>query len=302
MEAGLPMAWVPPGVEVNTPDHWVLAKDEVKHVGDPVALVIGDDRYARRRRGRGRHRRVRPAAGGHRPRGGARGRLAARARAVRDQQGLRVVARRRRPRGRLRRGRRTSSSGASSTTASPAAAIEPRAVLADYRADRLTVYSSTQVPHFLRLFLAIILGISEDRVRAVAPEVGGAFGSKLQIYAEEIGCAWASRKLGRPVKWVETRSEGMMVTHHGRDQIDKVKVGFKRRRHDDRVPRDDHRRPRRLPDAAHADDPAAERVRHVRRLQDPGGPHRRHRRDDEQVPHGRDPRGGAARRRPTSSR
>jgi carbon-monoxide dehydrogenase large subunit len=57
--------------------------------------------------------------------------------------------------------------------------------------------------------------------------VGGAFGSKLQIYAEEIGCAWASRKLGRPVKWVETRSEGMMVTHHGRDQVDKVKVGFK---------------------------------------------------------------------------
>ena len=45
MEAGLPMAWVPPGVEVNTPDHWVLAKDEVKHVGDPVALVIGEDRY-----------------------------------------------------------------------------------------------------------------------------------------------------------------------------------------------------------------------------------------------------------------
>src|SRR5205085_10678707 len=45
MEAGLPMAWVPPGIEVNTPDHWVLAKGEVKHVGDPVALVIGDDRY-----------------------------------------------------------------------------------------------------------------------------------------------------------------------------------------------------------------------------------------------------------------
>ena len=46
MEAGLPMAWAPPGVEVNTPDHWVLAKDEVKHVGDPVALVVGEDRYA----------------------------------------------------------------------------------------------------------------------------------------------------------------------------------------------------------------------------------------------------------------
>jgi carbon-monoxide dehydrogenase large subunit len=108
------------------------------------------------------------------------------------------------------------------------AAIEPRGVLADYRADRLTVWSSTQVPHFLRLFLSMLLGISEERVRVIAPEVGGAFGSKLQIYAEEVGCAWASRKLGHPVKWIETRSEGMMVTHHGRDQIDTVRVGAKR--------------------------------------------------------------------------
>ena len=107
-------------------------------------------------------------------------------------------------------------------------AIEPRGVLAEYRGDRLTVWSSTQVPHFLRLFLAILLGVSEDRVRVIAPEVGGGFGSKLNIYAEEIGCAWAARKLGRPVKWIETRSEGMMVTHHGRDQIDYVKVGAKR--------------------------------------------------------------------------
>ena len=101
-------------------------------------------------------------------------------------------------------------------------------MLAEYRGDKLTVWSSTQVPHFLRLFLAILLGIGEDRVRVIAPEVGGGFGSKLNIYAEEIGCAWASRKLGRPVKWIETRSEGLMVTHHGRDQIDYVKVGAKR--------------------------------------------------------------------------
>ena len=62
----------------------------------------------------------------------------------------------------------------------------------------------------------------------MAPEVGGGFGSKLNIYAEEVGCAWAAMKLGRPVKWIETRSEGLMVTHHGRDQIDKVRVGAKR--------------------------------------------------------------------------
>jgi carbon-monoxide dehydrogenase large subunit len=105
------------------------------------------------------------------------------------------------------------------------AAIEPRGVLADYRAGSLTLHSSTQVPHFLRLFLALQLGISEDRVRAIAPEVGGGFGGKLQIYGEEVLLAWASRKLERPIKWVISRSEDMQVSHHGRDQIAYVKVG-----------------------------------------------------------------------------
>ena len=108
------------------------------------------------------------------------------------------------------------------------AAIEPRGVLADYRAGSLTLYSSTQVPHFLRLFLALQLGIGEDRVRAIAPEVGGGFGGKLQIYGEEVLLAWASRKLERPVKWVITRSEDMQVSHHGRDQVAYVKVGATR--------------------------------------------------------------------------
>jgi aerobic carbon-monoxide dehydrogenase large subunit len=226
MEAGLPMAWVPPGVEVKTPDHWVLAKGEVKHVGDPVALVIGEDRY---------------------------GVVDAAEDVIVEYDPLPVVTD---PEAALQDGSPlvhesfgTNKSyewalGGGDLEAGFAeadviierkivnhriagGAIEPRAVLADFRAGRLTVYSSTQVPHFLRLFLAILLGVSEDRVRAVAPEVGGGFGSKLNIYAEEVGCAWASMKLGRPVKWIETRSEGLMVTHHGRDQINKVKIGVK---------------------------------------------------------------------------
>jgi carbon-monoxide dehydrogenase large subunit len=84
------------------------------------------------------------------------------------------------------------------------------------------------VPHFLRLFLALMLGLSEERIRVIAPEVGGGFGSKLQIYGEEILAAWAARRLGRPVKWVETRTEAMTVSHHGRDQIATVRVGAKR--------------------------------------------------------------------------
>jgi carbon-monoxide dehydrogenase large subunit len=80
----------------------------------------------------------------------------------------------------------------------------------------------------VRLFFAVQMGISEDHVRVIAPEVGGGFGGKLQIMAEETLCAWASKQLGRPVKWIETRSENMLVSHHGRDQIDYVRMGATR--------------------------------------------------------------------------
>lgn len=108
------------------------------------------------------------------------------------------------------------------------APIECRGVLADYRAGSLTLWTSTQVPHFVRLFMALLLGLTEDHVRVIAPEVGGGFGSKLQIYGEELLACWCSRKLGRPVKWIETRSENMSVSHQGRDQIGHTKMGAKR--------------------------------------------------------------------------
>ena len=108
------------------------------------------------------------------------------------------------------------------------APIECRGVLADYRAGSLTLHTSTQVPHFVRLFMALLLGLSEDHVRVITPEVGGGFGSKLQVYGEELLACWCSRKLGRPVKWIETRSENMATAHQGRDQIAQVKMGAKR--------------------------------------------------------------------------
>ena len=103
------------------------------------------------------------------------------------------------------------------------APIECRGVLADYRAGSLTLYSSTQVPHFVRLFMALLLGLTEDHVRVVAPDVGGGFGQKLQVYGEELTACWASRKLGVPIKWIETRTENMSVAHQGRDQIAHVR-------------------------------------------------------------------------------
>ena len=90
------------------------------------------------------------------------------------------------------------------------------------------MWTSTQIPHLLRLFLAGELVMSEERIRVIAPEVGGGFGSKLNHYGEEIVLAWASRKLGRPVKWIETRSENLLATTHGRDVIAYVRMGASR--------------------------------------------------------------------------
>ena len=84
--------------------------------------------------------------------------------------------------------------------------------------DELTVYTSTQIPHFVRTFLAICCNVSEAKVRVVAPDVGGGFGSKLNCYAEEFIAAAVSRKVGAPVKWIEERSEAMTATIHGRAQ------------------------------------------------------------------------------------
>jgi carbon-monoxide dehydrogenase large subunit len=227
MEEGLPMAWVPPGVEVKTPDHWVLAKGEVKHVGEPVALVVGDDRYGVVDASEEVIVEYDPLPVVTDPEKA----LEAGSPLVHESLGTNKICEWSLGGGDLEAGfaeadviveRRV----VNHRTAG--AAIEPRGVLAEYRGDKLTIWSSTQIPHLLRLFLSGQLGISEEKIRVIAPEVGGGFGSKLQVYAEEVGCAWASRKLGRPVKWIETRGEAMMVTHHGRDHIDYVRVGAKR--------------------------------------------------------------------------
>jgi len=109
-------------------------------------------------------------------------------------------------------------------------AVEGRGVVADYKpfADTLTVWSSTQIPHFVKVWLGVILGIPESKVRVVAQDVGGGFGSKIRVYPEEVLVALASRRLGRPVKWTEDRNENMKATHHGRSQIWDVEVAAKR--------------------------------------------------------------------------
>jgi aerobic carbon-monoxide dehydrogenase large subunit len=104
------------------------------------------------------------------------------------------------------------------------AAMEPRSVVCSCVGGEFTLWSATQIPHVLRVMLALVTGIPEQNLRVIAPDVGGGFGSKLQVTAEEVLAVLIARKLGRPVKWTETRSEGNMTVHHGRDQWQKITI------------------------------------------------------------------------------
>jgi aerobic carbon-monoxide dehydrogenase large subunit len=109
-------------------------------------------------------------------------------------------------------------------------AIESRGVVARYLASEkeLTVWSSTQIPHMLKSNLAQMLKVPENEVRVIAPEVGGGFGSKLNVYAEEGLLAHLALKLNRPVKWSEGRSENFQATIHGRGQVGEVEAAVKK--------------------------------------------------------------------------
>lgn len=106
--------------------------------------------------------------------------------------------------------------------------MEPRSVVVDPTASQITMWSATQVPHILKLMLAMTLGIPEHKLRVIAPDVGGGFGGKLQVCPEELLTLVAARRLGKPVKYTESRSESMQAAHHGRDQIQKLTLAARR--------------------------------------------------------------------------
>ncbi|NKB71862.1 MAG: molybdopterin-dependent oxidoreductase [Candidatus Latescibacteria bacterium] len=108
-------------------------------------------------------------------------------------------------------------------------AIEPRCAIGDYDAsrDHYTLYSSTQNPHVIRLLMsAFVMGLPEHKVRVVSPDVGGGFGSKIFHYAEEVLTLWCSMQLKRPVKWTAQRSESFLTDAHGRDHITKAELAL----------------------------------------------------------------------------
>ncbi|MEV5925374.1 xanthine dehydrogenase family protein molybdopterin-binding subunit [Streptomyces cellulosae] len=225
----LPCAW-PVTEDMVHPDHPPLAVDEVRHAGDPVAVVVARDRYAAADALEAVEVEYEPlpavldleaalaedAPLVHADKGTNRCydwplRAGEDYAAVRER--AEVVLERRYHQQRLIPN-----------------AMEPRSVVVTPLAasGEYTVYSATQIPHILRVMLAMVTGIPEHKLRVVAPDVGGGFGSKLQVYGEEAIALAVARRLGRPVKWTESRSEGYLATHHGRGMIQDVEIAADR--------------------------------------------------------------------------
>ncbi|GAA3832493.1 xanthine dehydrogenase family protein molybdopterin-binding subunit [Streptomyces chiangmaiensis] len=225
----LPCAW-PVTEDIVLPDHPPIAVDEVRYAGDPVAVVVARDRYAAADALEAVEVDYTPlppvldlesaltedAPLVHADKGTNRCYVWP-LRTGEDYDAVKgraeVVLKRRYHQQRLIPN-----------------AMEPRAVVVTPLAasGEYTVYSATQIPHILRLMLATVTGVPEHKLRVIAPDVGGGFGSKLQVYGEEAVALTVARRLGRPVKWTESRSEGYLATHHGRGMIQDIEIAATR--------------------------------------------------------------------------
>ncbi len=231
-EAGfgsIPCAWVVPNANTKTPPHPPIAIDTVRYVGDAVAVVVAADRYQARDAADAVEVDYEPLPAvtdavkateegapqlhadvpsniclhWHLTAGDVEAAFRGADVVVKD----RIINQRLIPN-----------------------AMEPRAALAQYSSatGELTLWVTSQNPHIVRFLLGLTAGIPEHKARVVAPEVGGAFGSKIPHYPEDTMVVFASKMLGRPVKWTETRSENYQATIHGRDHIQDVEMAAKR--------------------------------------------------------------------------
>lgn len=224
---GIPCAWLIPDSDLKTPEHPALAKDKVRYVGDGVAIVIAEDRYTAEDAAErvkvdyevlGAVTNPEEAAQGSAPllHDDVPNNIAFRWVVTNDKDAVdkafaeadvvvkeRIVQQRLLP-----------------------TAMEPRAAMAQWNpaTEELTVWSTTQNPHIARFILGGLTGVAEHKLRVIAPEVGGGFGSKIPVYADEALAAWAAMNLNRPVKWTETRSENYLITIHGRDHVEYVEL------------------------------------------------------------------------------
>jgi carbon-monoxide dehydrogenase large subunit len=223
----LPMAW-PVTEDINNPPHWPLAKDKARHVGDGVAVVIAESRALAKDAAELVEVDYEPLPAVV----DVEAALAEGAPLVHDEFGTNHC---------YTWPLEGPEAGAVDKAFAEAAvtikeryrqqrlipnAIEPRGVLVQPMpaSGEYTMWTSTQIPHIVRVTLSMVTGIPESKLRVIAPDVGGGFGSKLQVYAEEALCLALARRLNKPVKWIEERSEGYLATHHGRDMLQEIEL------------------------------------------------------------------------------
>jgi carbon-monoxide dehydrogenase large subunit len=222
-----------PGITFNLRTHVPLAKDKVRHVGEPLAIVIARSRYLAEDALADIVVDIDPLPAVV----DLESALVAGSALVHDDLGTNVAAHVHQAKGNYARAAAQAAHvikrrflydrGASSP-------IETRGIVAnwDARADQLTVWDTTQAPVFLRGGLAGMLGLSERQVRVIAPFVGGGFGPKIMLfYPEEVLLPWAAIRLGQPIKWIEDRREHFFATTHERGQIHDAEIALDRDGH-----------------------------------------------------------------------
>ncbi|RKT86895.1 carbon-monoxide dehydrogenase large subunit [Saccharopolyspora antimicrobica] len=212
----LPVGPVPDLVPwVRPVQHFPLARDRVRYVGCPLAVVVADDRYLAEDAAELVEVDLRPLPVVET----AEAALADDAPLLYPEWGdnrlLSITPENAAVDAAFDRFRTIS--GTYTTHRYAAAPLEPRGVVAEYRDDRLTVWTSTQAAHLVRTMLADVLGLAERDVRVITPDVGGGFGQKNVIYPEEYLVPWLAMRLRRPVRWIEDRHEHLFTSSHARD-------------------------------------------------------------------------------------
>ena len=222
---GIPCAWLVPDSDLKTPDHPAIAKDKVRYGGDAVAVVVAETRYEAEDALEHIEVDYEPLGVVMNPKEAAQDGAPQLHDDVSNNVAFKWV---------VAGGDADAAFADAGVTVGDtitlqrliANPMEPRSAIAQWVAATgdLTLWSTSQNPHIARFLTSVVTEVPEHKIRVIAPEVGGGFGSKIPYYADEAITAFCAMKLGVPVKWTETRSENYQVTTQGRDHIEEVEM------------------------------------------------------------------------------
>ena len=221
----IPCAWLIPDSNLVTPDHPAIAKDKVRYVGDAVAVVVAENRYQAEDALEHIDVDYEPLDATINPKASTMDG----APQVHDDAPNNIAFKWTVAGGEVDEAFEKADVVVKDTITLQRLipnAMEPRSAIAQYVAatGNLTLWATTQNPHIARFLSSVVTGVGEHKVRVIAPEVGGGFGSKIAYYADEAITSFCAMQLGVPVKWTETRSENYQATIHGRDHVEEIEM------------------------------------------------------------------------------